>query len=370
MIKNFKHILIALVGLFFLSSWGLTGHKAISKGAEKSFDPLMEQFHSWSEVITNHSGDADQRKSRDKSEGIKHYIDIDNYAEFITEGAISMNYDTLVALHGEPFVKKQGTLPWATFTTFDSLVSTLKEQHFDKAMLFAADLSHYVADGHMPLHLTYNYDGQYSDNKGIHSRYESKMINRYISQINIESGEIEFIEDLPEYVFNYIYSNYSYLDTILLADNYAKSINASSSSAEYTKALWEATKSTTDYLFSSASLALANLLYTAWITAGSPDFDEQTSIDHLPKNKFSIQSIYVNLNDSLITVLFEIDMTMKVRFEIFTIDGKKIYTTKTGKLAKGKHEQLIPLNHLPNGVYLINMKSGRNQISKRFVVGK
>lgn len=368
--KNFLSIIIALAGLFFLSSWGFTGHKAISKGAEKSFDPLMSQFHSWIEVIVNHSGDADQRKSWDASEKIKHYIDIDNYSEYTESGAISMNYDTLVALHGEPFVKKQGTLPWATFTTFDSLVSTLKEQHFDKAMLFAADLSHYVADGHMPLHLTYNYDGQYSDNKGIHSRYESKMINRYISQINIESGEIEFIEDLPEYVFNYIYSNYSYLDTILLADNYAKSINASSSSTEYTKALWESTENTTNYLFNNASLALANLLYTAWITAGSPDLDQKTSIGLLSKNKFSIQSINVSLNDSLITVLFEIDMTMKVRFEIFTIDGKKVYTTKTGKLTTGKHEQLIPLNHLPNGVYLITMYGNRNQISKRFLVGK
>jgi hypothetical protein len=40
----------------------------------------------------------------------------------------------------------------------------------------AADIGHYVADMHQPLHLTRNYNGQLTGNYGIHARYEGQMI--------------------------------------------------------------------------------------------------------------------------------------------------------------------------------------------------
>ena len=78
-----------------------------------------------------------------------------------------------------PFVIDQGVLPWATQITYDSLVNCFTRFDWAKAVLFASDLGHYVGDAHNPLHITRNYNGQYSGNYGVHSRYESGMINAF-----------------------------------------------------------------------------------------------------------------------------------------------------------------------------------------------
>ena len=47
---------------------------------------------------------------------------------------------------------------------------------------YAADLGHSVADACVPLHTTYNYNSQYTNQDGIHSLLESKipeLVNDY-----------------------------------------------------------------------------------------------------------------------------------------------------------------------------------------------
>jgi hypothetical protein len=205
-----------IVFSFLLISWGGTGHIAITQNASYSFNEEMQLFTDWLPYLTAHSSDADDRKSWDPNEGIKHYIDIDNYPEFVSNGAISQSMNELIALHGQSEVDDNGILPWTTIQTYDSLVFYLKLNNWDKAKYYAADLSHYVADGHMPLHITKNYNGQFTGSTGIHSRYESTMINYRIGQINYTGESIAPIANVSDYVFNYMYAHYKYVDSILL----------------------------------------------------------------------------------------------------------------------------------------------------------
>jgi len=122
----------------------------------------------------------------------------------------------------------------------------------------------------MPLHITRNYNGQYSGNIDIHSRYESAMINTYINQINYTGDDISFITDVNGYVFNYLYANYIYVDSVMIADDYAQAVAGNTSSAEYRQALWEKSMSFTLLLFGRASHALAEMIYSAWTEAGKP----------------------------------------------------------------------------------------------------
>lgn len=120
----------------------------------------MSQFNVWVSLLAEHASDADIRKAWDPTEGPKHYIDIDNYPEFLNTGHIPTTLDSVIALHGNDFVYDNGILPWATLTTFDSLQACFEREDWDNAVLFAADLGHYIADGHMPMHITRNYNGQ------------------------------------------------------------------------------------------------------------------------------------------------------------------------------------------------------------------
>ncbi len=172
-IRNSFIIALSLI----LMSWGYTGHEKISHEASLSFNQQMSEFNAWTDFLAAHASDADERKAWDPTEGPKHYIDIDNYQQFIDNGTIPQTLDSVISIYGYSFVYDQGILPWTTLIAFDSLRACFERLDWTKAKFFAADLGHYVADGHMPLHITRNYNGQYSGNNGIHSRYESTMIN-------------------------------------------------------------------------------------------------------------------------------------------------------------------------------------------------
>ena len=213
-----------------LMSWGYTGHEKISHEAHLSYSQEMSQFDAWTDFLASHASDADERKAWDPDEGIKHYIDIDNYQQFINYGTIPQTLDSVIDIYGYNFVYDQGILPWATLTTFDSLVACMARHDWNQAKYFAADLGHYVGDGHMPLHITRNYNGQYSGNNGIHSRYESTMINNYIDEISYVGYNVDIIDDISQYVFSYLYTNYTYVDSVLIADDYAQNISGNTNS--------------------------------------------------------------------------------------------------------------------------------------------
>ncbi len=158
--KILSRTVVSSLLILLLSSWGYQGHQKISGGITVIL-PLEMAFlvPGWTDIVRLHASDADYRKDTDPDESPRHNIDIDNYPEFIFSGKINQDLDSLIAEFGYSFVIDQGVLPWATLTSYDSLVSCFARHNWEKAGLFAADLGHYVGDGHMPMHLTKNYNG-------------------------------------------------------------------------------------------------------------------------------------------------------------------------------------------------------------------
>ncbi len=308
----------AILACLILSSWGYKGHYRINQNMSTSLPAGMSFLKpDWTLNVTFHCSDADNRKDTDPDESPRHYIDIDNYPDFNQNGYISQYFDTVVQQHGLAWVIDQGILPWATLTTYDSLKAAFQRGDWNKSALFAADLGHYIGDGHMPLHITRNYNGQYSGQTGIHSRYESKMISRYENQLVYNADPAEPINDVRGFIFSYLYNNYFYVDSVLLADQYSYSINSSYTSTAYLDTLWGKTGKFTIDLFSRASSALGSLIYTAWVEAGSPVFfpnaveewpdDSQTGIDQVYPNPFS-ESTTICLKSHLNNVFVTLEM--------------------------------------------------------------
>lgn len=367
--KNRFFTILGLIGLsLVLSSWGGTGHRKISTAAGLSFNSEMTQFNAWVNFLASHASDADYRKSSDPTEGVKHYIDIDNYNEFITNGRIPQTMESAIAIHGAYFVNDNGTLPWATLTTFDSLKSCFERRDWDKAMVFAADLGHYVADGHMPLHITKNYDGRDTGNNGIHSRYESTMINAYISQFIYEGQETTEIQDVNQYIFDYLYSSYVFVDSVLLADDYAKRVNSNTYSTEYKQALWSRTKGFTIPLFSNASHALSELIYTAWVQAGSPLIIADYIVDYEIDKPFYLEKIAPNPIRNSTQIKFNLTERCEVLLQILSPGGQLITTLVDGQKEKGSYSiEWKPLS-LQSGIYYVRLKSGQFADVKKVVL--
>lgn len=94
---------ITICSTLFLG-WGNVGHRIINTKTILSVTPSMSFWGSWSDSLAAHGSDADYRKSSDPDEAPKHYIDIDNYSEFISNGHITQIFDSLVLQHGLTFV--------------------------------------------------------------------------------------------------------------------------------------------------------------------------------------------------------------------------------------------------------------------------
>lgn len=350
-----------------LSSWGYTGHYKINSAASLSFNEEMSQFNSWTDILADHASDADARKSWDPSESKKHYIDIDNYSEYISDGFISQTFSEVIAEHGSSFVYGNGILPWATIAAYDSLKNCFARRDWDKAVLFASDLGHYVGDGHMPLHITRNYDGQYTDNDGIHSRYESTMINSYISQINYTGENIEVISNVNQYVFNYIYSNCKYVESIIAADNYAKSVSSNTTSTQYKTALWNQCKDFTIILFKNASHALTELIYTAWVEAGSPSMTATGFENTLVESSVILEQNFPNPFSNATTIRFRLKENSKVLLQIKDASGKPVSTIINEPKTQGDYSIVFNSEKLSNGIYYLVLDTEKEHLVKEML---
>jgi hypothetical protein len=253
-----------------LCSWGEKAHRKINSSIVEFFPKELNQLKAWEPILAAHCSDADLRKRKDKPEFVKHFIDIDNYDDFINKHEIEENFEMACQKYGKEMVKKEGTLPWTTDSTYLALVQDFKSGNWNRAALTAADLGHYVGDGHMPLHITANYDGQKSNQTGIHRRYEETMIDRHVDKIQFEFSKCKKVKDVRHFIFSYLYTNHFSIVPLLKADSLSFALAGKQYDEMYYTSLWENSNSFTVRLLEESSKKTASLIYSAWIEAGKP----------------------------------------------------------------------------------------------------
>jgi len=359
-----------LVGVLLLHSlypsssfgWGWDAHRFINRNSVYHLPGEMALLVQDSTFLALHSVDADARKiSGDTSlfaEGPRHYLDIDDYPDFRT---LPQELDSVIALYGLERVKQNGTLPWATVMTYDSLVAQLSRGDWSAALLIASDLGHYVADAHQPLHCTVNYNGQLTGNYGIHSRYETTMLNpeHYLSQLWITPDSARYIPDPLGYAFEYILHANSLLDTILLGDTYARNVSGWGGSgtppASYYAALWEKTQRMTLDQLQHATEALASLWYSAWVDAGLLSPTEATASGGSGPERFLLFQNFPNPFNPQTEIRFELEEGGPVRLAVYDLHGREVRVLADGVRNAGIHTVRLDGSGLATGVYLYRL---------------
>lgn len=370
-----KRIFLSLsliVLALLISSWGSKGHKRISTNFVQALPSEMGFLQPvWTKFVTDHAMDPDYRKSEDPSESAKHYIDIDNYPEFVANGKITQDYDSAILQHGFPFVWEQGILPWAILATYDSLRNCFERGDWNRSAQFAADLGHYVGDGHMPLHITRNYNGQYTGQSGIHSRYESSMISRYESMLLYDTDPAEYISNVKGYVFAFIYLNNRYVDSILLADTYARQSAGSTSGDAYYTALWQKSGAFTVDLMKRASFSLASLIYTAWVEAGQPVLSPNAIHEESLAESFRVLPVFPNPSTGKLFIPVVVNANPE-QFLLGVYDQNGMLVNKMdGRFSTPGHTVLEwDLSGLNPGVYHIFINKGDEMQSRKLVIAR
>jgi hypothetical protein len=274
--KYFKSLCLSLciISITTVFGWGDEGHKLIAEKALHVLPSEMKSFTPWFDYIVTHSVDPDYRKKDDRTEGAKHYIDIDYYKEY-NSGNFQQNIDSLAAVYGKDVVKKQGILPWALQNTYRALVEAFRSHNAEKTKVMMADLAHYVGDAHQPMHTTVNYDGQLSGQKGVHARYEIYMVSKHYNELvaKVIPGQVAPVKDVSGSAFDYIYESNLLLPVVMMADTVAANVTNKDYNEEYYRLLWFRTQFVTIGEMTNAAERLASLFYTAWLEAGTPAFE-------------------------------------------------------------------------------------------------
>jgi hypothetical protein len=289
-----KHIAAVLAAAFVsafvvipsLFSWGFWAHREINRYAIRSLPKEMRVFFdAHADEIVARSVEPDQRRSADEEERYRHFIDIDRYGEYPFD-ALPRDYEAAVAKFGKETVDTNGTIPWRIADFTEKLSAAMKAGNSRDIVFYASYLGHYIGDIHVPLHTTENYDGQLSGQKGIHSRWESRIPEMYGKRFPLRPVIVKYIEDPLAYAFDVALESYLKVDSVLGPD---KKVQAEMPQ----RLLWRETtrRGRTEYQFSDdyykryyklldgmvarrmmdSITGVASCWYTAWVNAGKPD---------------------------------------------------------------------------------------------------
>ncbi|MCE1189192.1 MAG: T9SS type A sorting domain-containing protein [Ignavibacteria bacterium] len=368
-----KILLLSIVistGYFISFGWGKDGHQLVNRKVTEAFPAQMNYYKAWQAQLISKASDADNRKQQDKTEAPRHYIDIDSYPEFLQFGYINQNYDTVVAQHGATFVGGQGILPWAILKWTDSLTALLRVKDTTRAIQVAADLGHYVGDGHMPLHITDNYDGDATNQSGVHSRYESTMMSKYASQIVFTPATAQYITNKSDFVFNFLYEDYKFKDSVLYADSVSKAVNGNSYNGKYVDTLWARTRYFTAALIQHASERLASLIYTAWVDAGKPfGSNAVTGEANLNSRDFRVDA-YPNPFNAQVRISVSLPASALQNgtageFKVYSITGQLVKTKLLSRDDIRNGSFAMDFTENTSGIYIGVLRAGNYVISKK-----
>jgi len=244
----FVLLLLSIVIVFNFenaNSWGFEAHRKITELAINlilnldGFNGLTtEQFNSLKKFLSENKNiiierciEPDMVRDEDKDEQYNHFIDIDRYGKY-PFAELPREKSKAIEKFGFETVKKNGFLPWRIAEFSDSLSYAVAKSDREKTLKYTSWLAHYVEDAHVPLHTTENYDGQLTNQPGIHSRFETELVRFLISKNDLKFDLKELsdklktkslINDKVNFAFAIVLDSYNLVDDILSADNYAKS---------------------------------------------------------------------------------------------------------------------------------------------------
>ena len=338
--------------------WGGTAHRFVNRNAVIHLPGTMAVLASQQAFLEAHASDADTRKSADTAESPKHFVDLELYPDY---RHLPSNLSHLITQYGWSTVKGIGILPWATVWSFDSLTAQIRRGDWSRAYQSAADLGHYVADAYQPLHVTVNYDGAQTGNNGIHSRYETQMINLYLSSVTVSPDSVRYVTDPHAFIMECILRSHAFVDSILRADDAAKAASGWNGSGtppqQYYTVLWQRTQGFTAMLLQESTRSLASLWYTAWVDArvALPLAVSDTPV--LPAS-FELAQNFPNPFNPSTTIRYTLPHATTVSLDVFDMRGARVTRIVNGEQPSGTHEVQFDGSGLASGVYLYRIQAG------------
>ena len=316
-LSNYKKLKLIsgliLTGLLFTrsqtkqnSQWGFAGHERINEFAVYLLPPeLQAVFVQHLPYLISQSVAPDQRRYAVQAEAARHYIDLDHY---YLKGQdpfwnLPQNWQEAIDCHSEDTLQAYGIVPWHVVRMKYRLQKAFETQDLTFVLKYAAEIGHYIADAHVPLHTTENYNGQLTNQYGIHGLWESRLIELQAENYNYWIGKARYLPSVQKEIWTAVRASHAALDSVLKfekqvssqigpAEKYSYEQRGSTLTKVYARKFCEAYHKSLNGMVErrlrAAILMVSSVWYTAWIDAGQPDLS-QLKLEHDSKTESSAE---------------------------------------------------------------------------------
>ncbi len=285
--KYFQKIFLIISSLSFFS-WGFFAHQKINRLAVFTLPIEMIGFYKKNiQYISDAAVNPDRRRYAVPEEAARHYIDLDEYGDSAVY-KIPRYWKDAVEKFGEDSLMKHGIVPWRISQVYYQLKEAFLLKDPDRILSLSADLGHYIADANVPLHTTKNYDGQLTDQVGIHGFWESRLPELFFNEYDFYVGKAEHIDNVQLVAWSAVAHANMALDSVLYFEKQlsekmdSKKFNFEAKgkqtvkvfSVEYSKAYHQLLSGMVERQFRASIKMTGDVWYTAWLDAGQPNLND------------------------------------------------------------------------------------------------
>ena len=274
-------------------SWGFWAHKRINYHAVLTLPAAMLVLYKpYLDLLTERATKADQRRYAVAGEAARHYIDLEHYGEGVPE-----RWQQAQQRYGSKALQQHGQLPWHIYRMMGWLTKAFREGDLTAILHLSADLGHYVADAHVPLHTTANYDGQLTGQHGIHALWESRLPELFGQHYDYLVGKPRYLQAPLKAIWQVVRHAHQLAHTVLaVASALTESFPAwqqyamerrgtqvrKMPSRAYAHAYHQALQGMVEGQLRAAIHMVASVWYTCWVNAGKPDLAPLTRQHYHP----------------------------------------------------------------------------------------
>src|SRR5215203_6187093 len=284
-----KILLFTLCTFLYQTSfcWGFYAHQKINYYAVFLLPPeMMVLYKPNIQFLSDHAVDPDKRRYAVAEEGPRHYIDMDHYGKPPFD-SLPRKWEEAVAKYSEQTILENGIVPWWIQTMQRRLTTAFKEKDGLRILKLSAEIGHYIADAHVPLHANSNHNGQFTDQKGIHGFWESRIPELLAEKKwDFFIGKADYIKNPGDFIWQRVLESAKASDSVLLFEKeLSKTFPADQKfsfeerngvtirqySSAFSTAYDKKLNGMIERRMRQSIYAIASFWYTAWVNAGQPD---------------------------------------------------------------------------------------------------
>lgn len=294
-------LLLVMLPVTTARGWGFGAHKTINRHAVFTLPPAMFNFYKYHiQFLTENAVNPDKRRYAVVGEAQRHYIDLDHY-HACTLQEVPQQWSKAQQAYSEATLAEHGTLPWHLMLVKHRLTKAFEQKDIIQILRLSADIGHYLADANVPLHTTENYNGQLTDQQGIHGLWETRIPALFTQDYDLLVGPATYVDKPQQRIWEAVNAAHEAVDSVL---KYEKKLSATFSTIKkysyeqrggtlqqvyaeaYVHAYHELLQGQVERQMRASIKMVGDFWYTCWVDAGQPDL---TQLLDLPPDETQLQ---------------------------------------------------------------------------------